>query len=116
MEVNTNRTGDDDFDDLFRASFEPMVRSLALACGDREVASHGEDVAMPKKFPAEIKRDVVRIVRRGDLTVATIAADFDISPEAVRTARCRTTRLRGELRPALRVAHHPSAPACRPTR
>ena len=33
------RTGDEDFDDLFRTTFEPMVRSLALACGDREVAA-----------------------------------------------------------------------------
>jgi transposase-like protein len=39
---------------------------------------------MPKKFPAEFKRDVVRVARRGDLTVAEVAADFDISPESVR--------------------------------
>jgi transposase-like protein len=40
--------------------------------------------AMPKKFPAEFKRDVVRVVRRGDLTIAEVATDFDISVESVR--------------------------------
>jgi transposase len=39
---------------------------------------------MPKRFPAEFKRDVVTVARRGDLTVAEVAADFDISPESVR--------------------------------
>lgn len=39
---------------------------------------------MPKRFPAEFKRDVVRVARRGDLTVAEVAADFDISVESVR--------------------------------
>ena len=39
---------------------------------------------MPKKFPPEFKRDVVSVVRRGDLTVAEVAADFDISPESIR--------------------------------
>ncbi len=38
----------------------------------------------PKKFPPEFKRDVVTIERRCDLTVAEVAADFDISPESVR--------------------------------
>ena len=28
---------------------------------------------MPKKFPAEFKRDVVRVARRGDLTVPEVA-------------------------------------------
>jgi transposase len=40
--------------------------------------------AVPKKFPPEFKRDVVTVARRGDLTVAEVAADFDISPESVR--------------------------------
>ena len=31
---------------------------------------------MPKKFPPEFKRDVVRVARRGDLTHAEVAADF----------------------------------------
>ena len=39
---------------------------------------------MPRKFPPEFKRDVVTVARRGDLTVAEVATDFDISPESVR--------------------------------
>jgi len=39
---------------------------------------------MPKKFPVEFKRDVVAVARRGDLSIAEVAADFDISPESVR--------------------------------
>ena len=39
---------------------------------------------MPKKFPPEFKRDVVRVARRGDLSRAEVAADFDISVESVR--------------------------------
>jgi transposase len=39
---------------------------------------------MPKKFPREFRRDVVTVARRGDLSVAEVAADFDISVESVR--------------------------------
>lgn len=39
---------------------------------------------MPKKFPPEFKADVVMVARRGDLTFAEIASDFDISVESVR--------------------------------
>lgn len=39
---------------------------------------------MPKKFPVEFKADVVTAARRGDLTYAELAADFDISVESVR--------------------------------
>ena len=39
---------------------------------------------MPKKFPAEFKRDVASVARRGDLTYAEVAADFDVSVESVR--------------------------------
>jgi transposase-like protein len=39
---------------------------------------------VPKKFPPEFKRDVVRVARRGDLSRAEVAADFDISVESVR--------------------------------
>jgi transposase len=39
---------------------------------------------MPKKFPPEFKRDVVTVARRGDLTLAEVAADFDVSVESVR--------------------------------
>jgi hypothetical protein len=33
---------------------------------------------MPKRFPPGFKADVVRVARRGDLSIAE-AADFDIS-------------------------------------
>jgi transposase len=46
--------------------------------------SRREDVSVPKKFPAEFKRDVVRVARRGDLSQGEVAADFDISVESVR--------------------------------
>lgn len=39
---------------------------------------------MPKKFPPEFKADVARVARRGDLTIAEVAADFDVSIESVR--------------------------------
>jgi transposase-like protein len=39
---------------------------------------------MPKKFPPEFKADVVRVARRGDLSVAEVATDFGVSPESVR--------------------------------
>jgi transposase-like protein len=39
---------------------------------------------VPKEFPPESKRDVVRVARRGDLSQAEVAADFDISVEPVR--------------------------------
>lgn len=39
---------------------------------------------MPKKFPPEFKADVVRVARRGDLSVVEVATDFGVSPESVR--------------------------------
>ncbi len=39
---------------------------------------------MPKRIPPEFKRDVVTVARRGELTVAEVAADFDISEQSVR--------------------------------
>ena len=39
---------------------------------------------MLKKFPPEFKRDVVTVARRGDLTIAEVAADFDVWVESVR--------------------------------
>lgn len=39
---------------------------------------------MPKKFPEEFKRDVANVARRGDLTLAEVAHDFDVSVESVR--------------------------------
>jgi transposase-like protein len=46
--------------------------------------SLGKDVAMPKRFPPEFKRDVVAVARRGDLKINEVAADFDVAPESVR--------------------------------
>lgn len=34
---------------------------------------------MPKKFPAEFKRDVVAVARRRTVPLEEVAADFDIS-------------------------------------
>ncbi len=39
---------------------------------------------MPKRIPPEFKRDVVTVARRGELTAAEVAADFDISEQSVR--------------------------------
>jgi transposase len=39
---------------------------------------------MPKRFPAEFKRDVANVARRGDLSIAEVAADFGVSEESVR--------------------------------
>jgi transposase len=39
---------------------------------------------MPKKYPPEFKADVARVARRGDMTLAEVAADFGISLESVR--------------------------------
>jgi len=44
----------------------------------------GEDVAMPKKYPPEFKKDVAAVARRGDLTVTEVAIDFGVSEESVR--------------------------------
>lgn len=35
----------------------------------------------PKKFPAEFKRDVVAVARRGDLRIPEVAVDFWIAEE-----------------------------------
>jgi len=39
---------------------------------------------VPKKFPPEFKRDVANVARRGDLTIAEVAADFGVSVESVK--------------------------------
>lgn len=38
---------------------------------------------MPHKYPEEFKRDVVAVARRGDLSVAEVAADFDLSTKTI---------------------------------
>ena len=40
--------------------------------------------AMPKKYPPEFKADVAAVARRGEVTLAEVAADFDVSVESVR--------------------------------
>ena len=42
---------------------------------------------MPKKYPEEFKADVARVARRGDMTMAEIAADFGVSVESVKRWR-----------------------------
>jgi len=39
---------------------------------------------MPKRYPEHFKRDVVAVARRGDLSVAEVAADFSVAEESVR--------------------------------
>jgi transposase len=39
---------------------------------------------VPKKFPADFKRDVGAVARRGDLSIAEVAVDFGIAEETVR--------------------------------
>src|SRR5437899_11744801 len=43
-----------------------------------------EGCAMPKKYPPELKADVVTVARRDDLTVPEVAVDFGVSEESVR--------------------------------
>ncbi len=38
---------------------------------------------MPKNFPPEFRRDVVRVARKGDSTRAQIAKDFGISEQSL---------------------------------
>jgi transposase len=58
---------------------------------------------VPRKFPPEFKRDVVTVARRGDLTVAEVAADFDISPESIRR-RMRQADIDDGIRDGLTTA------------
>jgi transposase len=39
---------------------------------------------VPKKLALQVRRDVVRVARRGALSHAEVAADFDVSVESVR--------------------------------
>ena len=55
---------------------------------------------MPKKSPPEFKRDVVTVARRGDLSVAAVAADIDEGVQDGLTAaeQHEVVRLRRENR------------------
>src|SRR3954462_9797282 len=63
-----------------------MSQGSAVGSVDTSFAGRGPARRMSrlKKFPQEFKRDVVRVARRGDLSHAEVAADFDISVESVR--------------------------------
>lgn len=51
MEASPAGTHDgNDFDETFRASFEPMARSLALASGDREAAADAVQDAFTRAY------------------------------------------------------------------
>jgi RNA polymerase sigma-70 factor (ECF subfamily) len=50
MEASPNGPDGVDFDETFRTSFEPMVRSLAVACGDREVAADAVQDAFTRAY------------------------------------------------------------------
>ncbi len=39
---------------------------------------------MPKKFPQELEWDVANVAPWGDLSIAEVAVDLDVSPESVR--------------------------------
>ena len=50
MEASPHGPDGVDFDETFRTSFEPMVRSLALACGNREVAADAVQDAFTRAY------------------------------------------------------------------
>jgi len=60
---------------------------------------------MPKKFPPEFKGDVVTVARRGDLSVAEVGADFDISVESVRRQALLLRHQGPLLQPDHRLQH-----------
>jgi transposase-like protein len=46
---------------------------------------------MPKEYPPEFKRDVVRVARRGDLSVAEVAVDLGSPRRPFAGGRSRPT-------------------------
>ncbi|HVE92047.1 MAG TPA: helix-turn-helix domain-containing protein [Actinomycetota bacterium] len=46
--------------------------------------SHRKDGCHAEEVPPEFKRDVVRVARRREVSLAEVAAEFDVSPESVR--------------------------------
>ena len=100
MEVSPDGQDGADFDDLFRTTFEPMVRSLGLACGDREAAADAVQDAFTRAFarwrrisryddPAgwirhvalNRLRDHFRRVERGRRAVDRLAGRADVSSD-----------------------------------
>jgi RNA polymerase sigma-70 factor, ECF subfamily len=47
---DTGAPGPADFDDLFRENYWPMVRSLSVACGDREAAADAVQEAFTRAY------------------------------------------------------------------
>jgi len=47
--------------------------------------------------PSQFKREVVAVARRGELTVAEVAVEFDVSEESVRRWSGRPTSTKGSL-------------------
>lgn len=81
----------------------PHTRALTGPESDRRrCVIPRKDVAMPKRFPAEFKRDVVRVARRGDLMVSDVAHDFGVSQDSVRlwVRQSTSTTASGTGRPA----------------
>jgi transposase len=59
----------------------PGLLDVWLTCGPSD---RRRMATVPKNFPPEFKGDVLTVARRGDSTVAEVAADFDVSVESVR--------------------------------
>jgi RNA polymerase sigma-70 factor (ECF subfamily) len=122
---DTRAPGPDDFDDLFREHYWPMVRSLSVACGDREVAADAVQDAFTRAYarwrrisrydnPAAWVRHValnrVRDHFRGeqrDLRARTRLAghaEESVPPPEVTEAPADLAALLGTLAPQQRIA------------
>ena len=44
---------------------------------------------MPKRYPDDLKRDVVEVASRGDLTIPEVATDFGVVEESLRRWMCQ---------------------------
>jgi RNA polymerase sigma-70 factor (ECF subfamily) len=106
MEPQTGgRHGAVTFDALFRAHYEPMVRSLGLACGDREAAAdavqdafirayarwrrisrYDDPAGWVRRVALNRVRDHFRRVERGTRAAQRFAAQPEVETEAERHA------------------------------